>query len=89
MFDRVTVFRVLLKGTNMPRDDWARANARDAARRGQRMEIIPPAELEQRRLTCKCGNTAMLKKLREFAGGSQQVEVRCAKCGRFVKWQTR
>ncbi len=37
-------------------------------------------------MVCKCGAIDFVQTPRTFRDGTHHIEVRCAKCSRFIKW---
>jgi hypothetical protein len=83
-------------GAAMPRDDWGRLAARDLGRRAirsgnyDRLETDREARRNAEVVNCpKCRSLDVKRRERRFKDGSEHVEVRCAKCGRHIKWEGR
>ena len=83
---------------DMPRDDWAKARNRDAAKRGTMIESRfrkrrnrkkskpRPAHKSSAGIICHCGSSDIGLENRTFKDGSKHIEVRCRTCKAFLKW---
>lgn len=86
----------------MPKDDWAKARAKDTARlslnaapdgdsvRAPRQRRKPKRKTKTNRQPAKpcrhCGSSETQKTPVLFKDGSHHIEVRCKACGRFIQY---